>query len=360
MKKSKVVLLILIFAVACTAIILLLGNNKKNSNTKKEEITIEFDSDGGSNFEKINIKKDEHITLPTPTKEGYNFIGWYLDSKLVNNETTYTSDTKLIAKWEKIPENVKTFTIVFDSKGGNEINGITLECDKEIKLPANPTKKDFIFENWKDDNGNIVSNGDILACKDITLTAVWKENKKDDDNESNSNSNKITYTCPKGYTLKDKKCYNSVDSTEKCPNGTYDYNNSCVRILEKSGIAPIRTCSAKNNIKGIVGLFNDEYYCFYGIVTDANEQVGSDACLEKGHKWDSSSKKCYYDSSSDSSNITYSCNSKNYIYINNPSQFNSSVTDAACFPIFEKIPYCSEGTLEDGKCNIVKDATEKK
>lgn len=355
--KNKKVVLIIIVVIACIAVVLLLGNSKKSSTTKTEEITIEFDSDGGSSVENIKIKKNSSISLPTTTKEGYNFIGWYLDSEMVNNETKFTTNAKLVAKWDKIPEDAKTFTIIFDTKGGSEINGLTLECDKEITLPPNPTKEKNTFLNWQDNNGNKISKGDILACEDITLTAVWKEDKEEESN-SNSNSIEIVYTCPKGYTQKDKKCYNTVDAEKKCPDGTHEYNDACVKIASKSGVTPIRTCSTKSNIKGVVGLMDEEYYCFYGTVTDADEKNNNETCLSKGHKWNSSNKTCYYDSSSDSNDITYSCNSKNFIYISNPSQYGVSGIDAACFPIYDKISYCSLGTLDSGKCDIVLDATK--
>ena len=37
--------------------------------------TISFDSDGGSAFSNLTVKKHEEVVLPKPVKEGYHFIG---------------------------------------------------------------------------------------------------------------------------------------------------------------------------------------------------------------------------------------------------------------------------------------------
>ena len=270
------------------------GSKKENSkNEKKEQIKIEFDTDGGTAVETIITSKNNSITLPTTTKEGFNFTGWFDDSTQVTNETKFTKSTKLTAKWEEIKKDVKNFIIVFDTKGGNEINGLTLECDKPIKLPAKPIRKGYTFVNWEDKNGKVINDGALLTCEDITLTAVWKEDKKEED--SNSNSNKtITYSCDKGYTLEGKTCKKVEDATKKCPNGTIEYGDICVKITA-------------NN----------------------------------------------YRQPQQKSDNTYYCASKEYIYISNPSSYAEiTAENGGCFPKFNKVSYCNLGELDGGKCYI--------
>ena len=82
------------------------------------EISISFNSMGGSSVQAITIEKGKPISLPTaPTKEGYVFDGWYYDenySTAYKVSDTFTSNTTLYAKWN---ENKKQFTnIVFNDQ----------------------------------------------------------------------------------------------------------------------------------------------------------------------------------------------------------------------------------------------------
>ena len=48
----------------------------------------------------------KNITLPTATKTGYTFNGWYTDSALTNkltsfNTSAFSEDVTLYAKWTK-------------------------------------------------------------------------------------------------------------------------------------------------------------------------------------------------------------------------------------------------------------------
>ena len=74
-----------------------------------EEITISFNSNEGSTINDIKIAKGSSIdTLPTPTKDNYNFEGWYLDSGFntkVTTSTTFNSSQTLYANWKEKGNN---------------------------------------------------------------------------------------------------------------------------------------------------------------------------------------------------------------------------------------------------------------
>ena len=64
--------------------------------------TISFDSDGGTNVQAKEVTYDSKVgTLESPTKVGYNFVGWYLDTESYTSETVYknASNITLKAKW---------------------------------------------------------------------------------------------------------------------------------------------------------------------------------------------------------------------------------------------------------------------
>ena len=89
--------------------------------TLNKPVTITFKTDGGTAVEQLKVKKGSEVTLPTTTKDGYNFLGWYRNEKKLKSSIKVEKDITVTAKWDKIPEGVKTFTITFDSKGGSKV-----------------------------------------------------------------------------------------------------------------------------------------------------------------------------------------------------------------------------------------------
>ena len=66
----------------------------------KEEVTVSFNTDGGNTINAQKAYKNEKIgTLPTPTKEGYSFGGWYVGNTKYTSTTIVKSDVTLKAKW---------------------------------------------------------------------------------------------------------------------------------------------------------------------------------------------------------------------------------------------------------------------
>ena len=103
MKKRNIIIIIaaLIIVVLITVLIINLNSNK---------FTVTFDTDGGSAIKSVKVKENETVTKPTdPTKDGYNFLGWYLDNKEYDFNTKVTKDIILVASWSKITDqyNIK-------------------------------------------------------------------------------------------------------------------------------------------------------------------------------------------------------------------------------------------------------------
>lgn len=81
----------------------LVASWKKNAETV--EYTVKFDSDGGSSIKSQKVAKNAKASEPTvPTKNGYKFLGWYLNDKLYSFDSAVTKNITLKAKWEKLPE----------------------------------------------------------------------------------------------------------------------------------------------------------------------------------------------------------------------------------------------------------------
>ena len=177
MKNKKIPLIIgiiLLLVIACT--ILYFTLNKK--------ITITF-IDDTTNLETLKIKKGTKIKLPTISKEGYIFEGWYYNNNKITENDTFDDNITIVAKWIEADANTMTFT--FDTNGGNPLSPMTVECEKEFHLPT-PTKDGYKFLDWRDKNEIVISDETKLVCQNIELKANWEEK-----NLSNTSSQKNNY-----------------------------------------------------------------------------------------------------------------------------------------------------------------------
>ena len=68
-----------------------------------KDYTVTFDSNGGSDVAKQTVTSGEKVNKPAdPTREGYEFAGWYTDSKLTTAydfSSKVTKSITLYAKW---------------------------------------------------------------------------------------------------------------------------------------------------------------------------------------------------------------------------------------------------------------------
>ncbi|OLA07413.1 MAG: hypothetical protein BHW12_06470 [Coprobacillus sp. 28_7] len=90
---------------------------------KGDKLTINFEANGGSEVTKMEISIDDlgKFVLPAnPTKEGYEFKGWYLDPEFKDEFKSLTgikNSITLYAKWEEV-SNVKEFEVTYMKNPG--------------------------------------------------------------------------------------------------------------------------------------------------------------------------------------------------------------------------------------------------
>ena len=119
--------------------------------------TITYDVNGGeaiSPATKEVADGEDYGILPTPTRTGYTFDGWYTDANagvMVDADTLVVSSHTIYARWTLIPA-VK-YTITYDANGGDTITPATKEVeDGEAygTLPV-PTRTGYTFDGWYTD-----------------------------------------------------------------------------------------------------------------------------------------------------------------------------------------------------------------
>ena len=134
-----------------------------------ENFTVSFDSDGGSAVASQEIADGSTATEPAdPTKAGYTFDEWQLESEAFNFATPITEDIELTATW------LENFTVTFDSQGGSAVTAQEVADGSAATEPdPDPTKDTFTFSHWSTtiDGEAFVFTTPITA--DITLYAVW-------------------------------------------------------------------------------------------------------------------------------------------------------------------------------------------
>ncbi len=125
------------------------------------------------------------VQLLAPTKDGYDFLGWYTEYNYVNKIESVTVDNignlDLYAKWELTYVPPVTYTITYVDHNGETITGLTpaeyQESASDIILPGydNYNKETHIFKGWKTEDGQIVTVIAAGTAKNIVLTAVVEE-----------------------------------------------------------------------------------------------------------------------------------------------------------------------------------------
>lgn len=160
-----------------------------------KEYFITYNSDGGSVVDAMKIDAStKEFKLPTPTKKGATFLGWYN-----NNGTKYTKyqpgmglNVELKAKWG--------YAIIFNANGGTgKMNNGVL--DKDYKLPKSKFKRSgYKFVGWSTKKSadymsfyEVGESGSYIPSenKNVTLYAQWVKAK----------TYKISYVSVKGVKI---------------------------------------------------------------------------------------------------------------------------------------------------------------
>lgn len=129
-----------------------------------------------------------YSSLPTPTRSGYTFKGWYTKKSggsKVSSTTKVTTDKAhtLYAHWKEKKKEV--YKVSFDGNGDGdpvELSMDYVEIEEGGKYPALAvaTRIKYKFEGWftKETDGTRVKAGDkFTANSEQTLFAHWKEDK---------------------------------------------------------------------------------------------------------------------------------------------------------------------------------------
>ena len=170
---------------------------------------VTFDTNGGSEVSGQTVEWNKLAAKPEtePVKEGYTFGGWYAD-KDCNTEydfkTAVKADVTIYAKW-----TINSYKVTFDTNGGSEVSGQTVEWNKLAAKPeTEPVKEGYTFGGWyADKDCNTEYNFEAAVKADVTIYAKWT-----------INSYKVTFNSLGGSNIASQKVvYNDMAKNPESP-----------------------------------------------------------------------------------------------------------------------------------------------
>ena len=137
--------------------------------------TLAFDGNGGKASESSRTVQygSQYGSLPTATRTGHTFQGWYTaksgGTKVSPSTTMGAADTTLYARW-----SVNSYTVSFDSDGGSNVPAQKVRYGSKASRPADPTRAGHTFQGWytSRDGGSKYDFGTAVTG-DVTLHAHW-------------------------------------------------------------------------------------------------------------------------------------------------------------------------------------------
>ncbi len=147
--------------------------------------TVTFDANGGTTptASKSVTYASTYGTLPTPTRTGYTFNGWFTAASggtqvTASTTVSITAAQTLYAHW-----TAYTYTVSYNANGGSGApSAQTKTHDVALTLSSTkPTKEGHTFKNWntaQDGSGTAYASGaSYTANAGTTLYAQWTANE---------------------------------------------------------------------------------------------------------------------------------------------------------------------------------------
>lgn len=151
----------------------------------KRSYTATFNGNGGDTPSPSTITKEYNTalgTLPTCTRTGYTFLGWYTASSggtKISTTTVVTKDITYYAQW-----SINSYTLTFNPNGGTVTpTSKDLEYNSDYGTLPTPTRTSdaqytYTFAGWYTaaTGGTQVTAATKMAAKDTTVYAHWTSN----------------------------------------------------------------------------------------------------------------------------------------------------------------------------------------
>ncbi|HBN12349.1 MAG TPA: hypothetical protein DD415_01895 [Clostridiales bacterium] len=136
-------------------------------------VTLDYNYEGAE-AGRIKVNVGSAINKPEdPEREGYNFVGWFIDENGVsayNFATKVENNISLYAKWE-----LKVFTVTFNANyTGAKSTTAEVKYNQTVEEPAELSRSGYDFAGWyKDSECNNAFDFNTPITADTELFAKW-------------------------------------------------------------------------------------------------------------------------------------------------------------------------------------------
>lgn len=204
------------------------------------------------------------ISLSSPARAGYDFIGWQKsDGNIITSiPSGSTGNLSLSALWKPTE-----YSITYELNGGqnNAANPSFHTIESEEIVLAAPTRTGYNFIKWQDADGNEVKNITAKSTGSVTLTAIWEPIVYTITYELNGGENNSAN--PSSYTIE------SADIIFKAPPSREQYDFAGWQDADGNTVTCIPSGSTGNVTLSAVwerGLYHIVYELNGGINNAAN------------------------------------------------------------------------------------------
>ncbi len=228
-----------------------------------ETFDVTFEENGGTAVQDITVDYGTPVTLPAaPTKEGYDFVKWYLDEELLKPYANQVikEDTTLYAKWRSglVYTGTEIGEATYDAETGSYSFSINLPLWGRFSLMY---------------YGNLISANDenliITGLFNPEAGADWTRNLYVDVPEGGSEIDYTTFLCckPGIYDVTYNPTEQTLDIQDGNPPVVIPEKGLCYQYTEGAGadlVAPITVeLDANNTYTFEVGLAQWRYVKLY-------------------------------------------------------------------------------------------------
>lgn len=171
------------------------GNGTLTANWKANNYTVTFNANGGTTptASKSVTYASSYSTLPTPTRTGYTFQGWYTatsgGTKITSSSTVSTAGNHtLYAQWK-----INSYDVVYNANGGStSATTVKVNYNSAINLKPVAEKEGYTFVGWGTSKNDKVPLSSLkMGVNNVTLYALYTIDVSDVANHNYPSYNKV-------------------------------------------------------------------------------------------------------------------------------------------------------------------------